>query len=425
MKSSAYNYFIAYKDKYIFFNGISKQFFVVSDQNHEAIEDVVRHPEKYKEKYARFIAKISEAGFVIEDDADEMEMAWKIFSEQRDSNRYKLMILPTYDCNMRCWYCVQKHSEMKLTPQDVKRIKRHIKYYLTKEKNIDHFQLSWFGGEPLLAFDIIIDISSYAQKVCKEHGVKFFNTITTNGTLLTRQRLEAMRDVGFTFFQITLDGCKDDHDKVKRMDGESSYELILRNVCDLLEILPDVSCNLRFNYTPKNLRPKEFIEGINERIPAVFRNRIDLSFKKVWQVDEPDIEVSKMNEIFELVRMYNFYTDTLTNFSICYVECVNFNTIFPNGRVDKCDNIDPDTARGTIADDGSIVWSEELPFFEHTCFKENESECYSCKYLPVCNGPCPPERDSMWKADRFIKCRYKYPDLVCRERIVRYCENFL
>lgn len=426
MKTSDYNYFIPYRGKHIFFNGISKRFFIVSDENHEAMEDVVRHPEAYKDVYAPFISKIGEAGFVVDDDADEKRQARDIFLAQRDNDIYKLMILPTYDCNMRCWYCVQKHRGLTLTPESVDSIKRHIRHYLSHAGgSVSLFQLAWFGGEPLLAFDIIMDISAYARKVCSELGIAFSNTITTNGTLLTRGKLEAMKDAGFTFFQITLDGCKDDHDRVKRLDGGSSYELILRNICLMLETIPDAMCNLRFNYTPDNLRPREFIEGISERIPAVLRRRIELSFKKVWQVDDPKIDPAKTDELFDLARRHNFGIDTRNNFSICYVEFRNYNTIFPNGRVDKCDNVDPDTARGTIAPDGSIRWSGDLTFFDHTAFNEGESECYGCRYLPVCNGPCPPERERMWKASQYIKCRYQYPQLVCEDRIKGYCESYL
>lgn len=425
MKASKYNYFIPYKGKHLFFNGVSKCFFMVSDENHKEMEKIVSHPELYEKQYGDFIKKIAGAKFVIDDDVNEVQEVQKAFISQRDTDTYKLMILPTYACNLSCWYCVQEHRNMKLSSHDVDLIKHHIQYYLEHNKDIKRLMLSWFGGEPLLAFDIIMDISSYAQKVCKKFGVTFRNTITTNGTLLTSERLKKLKQVEMSFFQITLDGCKEEHDKVKHLPNISSYELVLSNIKSLIELLPQATCSLRFNYTDKNLAPKEFIEGINSRIPATLRRNITLSFKKVWQVDILSIDQRKMDELYELAKMSHYRVDTRANFVICYVECLHYNTIFPNGRVDKCDNVDPQTARGRITKDGKVEWNEELPYWEHTSFVENESECFNCKHLPVCNGPCPVERDSMWKNAGYVKCRYKNPEEVCMERIIRYCESFL
>lgn len=425
MKTSKYNYFIPYKGEYIFFNGLSKCFFMVSEENHEEMEKIVCHPEEYKDQYADFIKKITDAKFVIEDDVNEEKETKELFMKQRDTDTYKLMILPTYACNLSCWYCVQEHRNLRLSPYDVDLIKRHIRYYLENNKEVKRFLLSWFGGEPLLAFDIIMDISTFAQKICKKLKIKFSNTITTNGTLLTREKLEALKTVDMSFFQITLDGCKEEHDITKKLPNQSSYELILKNIKDLIEIIPQATCALRFNYTDKNVKPQQFIEEINARIPAILRKSIILSFKKVWQVDDLAINQHQIDDLYEQARESHYQTDTKGNFAICYVECLHYNTIFPNGRIDKCDNIDPQTARGIIKKDGNILWEKELPYWEHTSFMKEKSDCFCCKHLPVCNGPCPAERDKMWLDFGKIKCRYRHPEEVCKERIIRFCESFL
>lgn len=425
MKASKYNYFIPYKGKHLFFNGLSKCFFMVSDENHEEMEKIVCHPEEYKDQYADFIKKITDAKFVIEDDINEDEKAKELFISQRDTDTYKLMILPTYACNLSCWYCIQKHRNLKLSPHDIDLIKRHIRYYLENNKDIKRFMLSWFGGEPLLAFDIIMNISDFSKRICKKLNIEFSNTITTNGTMLTREKLERLKKVDMNFFQITLDGCKEEHDKVRHLPNQSSYELILSNIKDLVKFIPRATCLLRFNYTEKNVDPQRFIKEINERIPAILRRNIILSFKKVWQVDILSIDQGKMDELYALAKANKYINDTRESFAICYVECLHYNTIFPNGRVDKCDNIDPEIARGEIMKNGQIKWNQELSYWKHTSFVEKESDCFHCKFLPVCNGPCPVERDRMWSDSGKITCRYEHPEEVCKERIIRYCESFL
>ena len=85
----------------------------------------------------------------MEDDVQEMDIIREEFDRKRNSGQYTLMVLPTYDCNLRCWYCIQEHQNMTLSDETVARIKKHIEKYLL-ENEIKEFRLSWFGGEPLL-----------------------------------------------------------------------------------------------------------------------------------------------------------------------------------------------------------------------------------------------------------------------------------
>ena len=52
------------------------------------------------------------------------------YKEQTNSEVYNLMILPTYACNVSCWYCTQRHRNIHLNEEDVLRIKKHIQFYL-------------------------------------------------------------------------------------------------------------------------------------------------------------------------------------------------------------------------------------------------------------------------------------------------------
>lgn len=386
---------------------------------------MLAYADKYKEVYPDFIAGLIHSGFVVKDDTDEIREAECIYTRRKESDTYKLMILPTYACNLDCWYCTQKHRGMRLSPEGVTLIKRHIMAYLEANGDVKKLMLSWFGGEPLIAFDNIIDISHFAIGVCKERGIGFANTITTNGTLLTPDKFAGLRDVSMCFFQITLDGCRDDHDKVKRLPHTSAYEQTLSGIRGMLEAIPTATCLLRFNYSTTNIKPEAFINGITERIPAGLRSRVSLSFKKVWQVGDTEIDSSDLDKLYALAAQACFRTDTRSNFSLCYVESKHFNTIFPNCRAEKCDNIDPDTARGHLSDNGTIVWNSLLPYTRHSPFTSGESDCRTCKYLPVCNGPCPAARDSMWHQHGRIKCAHKHPDIVCKERIIRFCEAYM
>ena len=133
--------------------------------------------------------------FVVEDDVQEMDIIREEFDRKRNSGQYTLMVLPTYDCNLRCWYCIQEHQNMTLSDETVARIKKHIEKYLL-ENEIKEFRLSWFGGEPLLAYRKLIEITRFSKDFCECHHIGFFSDMTTNSLLLTSERIKELGGLG-------------------------------------------------------------------------------------------------------------------------------------------------------------------------------------------------------------------------------------
>lgn len=416
MKCSNYNICLPFEDGHVIFNGITKRFFRVSNHNRDAFLEILSAPDRYKDQYGKFLERMAKEGFIVEDNKDEMDDIKLLFERHNNSNIYKLMILPTYQCNLRCWYCTQEHRRMRLSADDVERIKKHISYYLTHHP-IQQLMLSWFGGEPMLEFPIIEEISRHAKKCCKDLSLEFRNTITTNGTLLGRECLEKMRELNFSFFQITVDGAQEEHDQTKVLKGRSSYEIIMKNLCLIAEVLPDAEICLRYNYTLKNLQPEKFVEDLNRSIPPELRGRIHLSLKKVWQEDEMKFNSESIESLRMLLYNSEYAVNENSSFSTCYVDQHHFNCVFPNGRVDKCDNDDPESCRGYINSKGEICWKEEVMYFKNTVLDSQDNVCYQCKLLPLCYGPCPRERDR----GKSIQCRYCNPVIHWKEEIARFC----
>lgn len=424
MKTSKYNICLPYDDKYVIFNGVTKRFFLVSSKNKEAFLQILSAPDNYIDLYSSFLKRMTDEGFIIEDTIDELEIVKQQYTKYTHDNSYKLMILPTYACNVSCWYCTQKHRNMQLSDDDVKRIKAHIAYYLT-HNDIHRLQLSWFGGEPLLNFQRVEEIANYAKQFCADHDISYHNTITTNGTLLSRRILEKMKDLNFTFFQITIDGVKDEHDKVKVIKGKSAYEMTLHNICLIKEVLPNAEICLRYNYTTENLKPDAFIHDLNNYLPEDVRKHINLSLMKVWQEDEKNISDEKLDSLVSSASANQFQVSVGQGFHPCYVDKLHFNSIFPNGRIGKCDNIDPEQAQGHLAETGEIIWDKDIPATHFTVFDDQESECLSCNYLPICNGPCPKERDELSLQGKHLRCRFEDADKLWNQNILYYCRRFL
>lgn len=419
MKSSFYNISIPFRNHFIVFNGLSKRFFLISKENKDSILKMIASPDTYQEEFPDFMKLMMSEGFIIEDNYDELSMIRDKYENMLNGKSYKLMILPTYSCNVSCWYCTQSHRSMSLNADNVRKIKKHIEYYL-EHNDINNMSLSWFGGEPLLGFSKIKDIAIYAQNLCKSRNISYNNTITTNGILLSKKILETMKELNFNFFQITVDGTKKEHDNVKLLKYSSSYDTIMNNIKQAINILPHAEICLRYNFTMANLKPDIFLSDLNRQFTKEQRKRISLSLMKVWQQDDKSMDSSLVNKLADNAANDGYKVNVGAGWGICYVEKKHFNCIFPNGLVDKCDNDDPDLCRGEIMENGEIVWREVPQFNTNTIF-HGENECIKCRYLPICYGPCPHERDRNKK----IKCRYTDPVKRKKEEIFAYCENIL
>lgn len=172
MKPSKYNYIIPFGEKYVFFNGVTEKFFLVSKERLEAYRRVVEFPEENREAFGPFLDKMKRMGFVVNDDINEMDRIKKKFEALTVPHQYFLMVLPTYECNLRCWYCIQKHEYLFMSDEVLANIKRLIVRKL-QDDSITDLHLSWFGGEPLLAYDRVIDLTLFARDYAKENGKTF------------------------------------------------------------------------------------------------------------------------------------------------------------------------------------------------------------------------------------------------------------
>lgn len=211
MNQSNYVYFVEDVDKTIIFNGINERYFIVKPTTAPYYKNILSNPNYYFDTIPSVITKLIDEGFIV-DDSDEVSLVHDKFTQLRKEDEYYLMVLPTYQCNLRCWYCVQEHQNLFMTDETVESVKKHISKVLKKD-DIKTLLLSWFGGEPLLAYDKIVDITRFAQRIAKDAGKKFRCTITTNATLLTPSRIEELCSLGITNYQITIDGKKDVHDR--------------------------------------------------------------------------------------------------------------------------------------------------------------------------------------------------------------------
>lgn len=150
------------------------------------------------------------------------------------SGKFTLMV--TQDCNLKCKYCYggesgkYKSSGQKMS---IDVAKKAVDFLLKYAGNTRHYHFGFFGGEPLMNFILIKELIDYCEYIEKRFDKKFTYSITTNGTLLTEEKIKFLRskNVGI---MISLDGPEEIHNENRiYRDGKGSY----RDTMNGLEIL--------------------------------------------------------------------------------------------------------------------------------------------------------------------------------------------
>jgi uncharacterized protein len=164
-----------------------------------------------------------------------------------DPERLCLLILPTEQCNFRCAYCYEEFAHGKMRPETVEGIKRLID---RRADDVAALQVSWFGGEPLIAKDIVFDITEHAARRCRERGVAPIpGAMTTNGYLLSVPTVERLAAANQTHYQISLDGLNAAHDRTRPlMSGKGTFERVWGNLTALRESACDFYVSLRVHF---------------------------------------------------------------------------------------------------------------------------------------------------------------------------------
>ena len=159
-----------------------------------------------------------------------------------DNDLGQLTLQVTQKCNLNCEYCVysgnyhnRQHADKWMTFETAKKA---IDYLAAHSGDAERPSLGFYGGEPLLAFDLIKECTLYAEKVFE--GRSLLLNFTTNGTLLTEDKLDFLVQHGFTML-ISLDGPENVQNRHRKFANSEigSFELLMSNVDNMKRKYPD------------------------------------------------------------------------------------------------------------------------------------------------------------------------------------------
>ncbi len=310
---------------------------------------------------------------------------------------YRLIINPTMNCNFKCWYCYESHIVgSKMSNEGVNKIIKFIDKTLEKNKNLNSFDLSFFGGEPLMYYSKVTEpiINHYRTKYEDYSNINFTISFTTNAYLLNDKMVHHLTyENDSKFFQITLDGGRNEHNKVRvAQKEEGSYDKIISSIKRLIR--EKISVLIRINYTAENIDSTKSIVDDLIDLNEEERSYLSISFHQVWQDIEVNSIDNKVKEVMELYQKHNLIpqgeeTELLEGLANpCYADKKNEAVINYNGDVYKCTARDftKENKYGELNDEGEIEWNEKIITWE--TLKVQSKACQNCRILPLCGGGC-------------------------------------
>jgi uncharacterized protein len=376
-------------------------------------------PERIFDIHESFYEELVKLKFIVDDEYDEMSHYIKASNLINGTKFwYRLIINPTLNCNFSCWYCYEDHSKhTRMSDEILNRIKLLIEN-ICSDPALAKFQLSYFGGEPLLYYkDVILPIAKYSKEITTKKGIRLGIDITTNGYLVSDKVIEDLSSLGLESFQISFDGNKQSHDKTRYISKtKGSYDIIVSNIKKIID--SGFIVVLRINYTQDNLVGLEALLDSFEDIEKDARNRIIISLHKVWQETNENLGARVIEFQREAYRRGFRLPDSLEADNVrnsCYADKDNEAVINYNGDIYKCNARDftEENKEGYLDATGNIVWNERHE--KRIMNRHLNKPCTECSILPICGGGCS-QLPLDYKGESY--CINKFSDKMKHDKVI-------
>ncbi len=245
-------------------------------KDRKAIASAIK--EKYGDKYSEF--DIYEAYA----DIEELKESGQLFTEdvykdvivdfkKRKTVVKALCLHIAHDCNLACKYCFADEGEYHGQKRELMSLevgKKAIDFLIENSGSRVNLEVDFFGGEPLMNFEVVKEIVAYGRSKEKEFNKNFRFTLTTNGVLLDDDVIEFCNKE-ISNVVLSLDGRKCIHDLMRpTRNGKGSYDVIVPKFKNFVEKRGDKSYYVRGTFTRNNT------DFSND-----FKEMADLGFKEI------------------------------------------------------------------------------------------------------------------------------------------------
>jgi uncharacterized protein len=319
-------------------------------------------------------------------------------------------------CNFSCDYCFETNKTFgKMDAQVISLLKLFVAKKLQSETKL---QVTWFGGEPMLALDVVSELSEEFISLCKEKKCEYNANMITNGFLISHEQIPILKKNLIRSIQITLDGSEEFHNKKRFLPGGiGTYQTLIKNIKLLKE--EGFGVNVRLNQEKDNINSigeilKDFkLNGI-EQVPISF-GRIEPYGNMEYQKKCVDIsEIAKIEiDYYKYGIRNNFENKVKLPIRLrnhCLADQVFSFVIDSKGYIYKCwsDTGNIEYAIGNLS--ANIISNENI-LVNYLKFDPTiDDECKECSVMPMCMGGCPHNR--LYETRTCSNLKYNIIELV-------------
>ena len=244
---------------------------VVDDVAYDIIHDYFSEEkesliQKLLDKYADCADVTREEILAVMDDIEELREQRKLFTEDiYEPNAYDLKNRHTevkalclhvaHTCNLNCTYCFASQGNFngERGLMSFETGKRALDFLIENSGDRHNLEVDFFGGEPLMNWQVVKDLVNYARSIEKEKNKNFRFTLTTNGVGINDDVIEFANKEMHNVV-LSLDGRKEVHDRLRRtINDEGSYDMIVPKFKKLVESRGGKGYYMRGTFTHNNV----------------------------------------------------------------------------------------------------------------------------------------------------------------------------
>lgn len=371
----------------MFYNSLSNAFVELSEETYHLLSGC-KAGETFATEDEVLMKNLKRMKAVVDDDAEELlKVKYRVLTCRFDNHFVSLTINPTLGCNFACPYCFEReHRNVFMTD----RVEEGIIEFIKRRTEAKRLDVTWFGGEPLLAFQRIVSLTRKMQSL----GLVYSAGMITNGYLLDESVISQLESLDIRRIQITVDGVGKEHDKRRFLKGgHPTFERIVGNLDSLNRLVPDIHINIRVNIDSGNM--DKFVHVFDYFYQKHYANiAVTPAFVEDQAGDNSCAFNSgeKLDFLTGLFRKHgmdfnNFYPSY--NNSECSIRNQNVAVIGPEGEIYKCWN-DVGKQDRIVGDIWGKVTNKRL-LLQYLAGADpyDDAQCRVCVLLPVCSGGCP------------------------------------
>ena len=173
----------------------------------------------------------------------------------------------SHDCNLACRYCFAEEGKYHQSRRELMSYevgKQALDFLVANSGNRHNLEVDFFGGEPLMNFEVVKQLVGYGRSIEEKYDKKFRFTLTTNGVLLNDEILE-FANKEMSNLVLSIDGRKEVHDLMRPFrGGQGSYDAIVDKLKKAADSRDQMNYYVRGTFTRNNLDFSEDVKHLAE-----------------------------------------------------------------------------------------------------------------------------------------------------------------